>query len=371
MYLPSTNPRTTRLLALLSLLCGSLASLDAAEDKELKAKDVLNNIRVLYEKRSDQMNPIWVRYKITRRLSVAWQQATHMTNIAGEARFEDEGEYARKGSRLWSWRKTNDPRIQPWSRDTFVVYNGEISISKSSQENTYLISTKWDESLVSAPPTSIMREKAVLGALTRWHKGDDKLFHLSVLEKPGGDEPSVMVVGWTHEKSGWRINCWFLPEKGWVLQRYESYDKSNHPVDKTVVTAYKDIGGICFPTAGERRHYMGGGALGETIAFQVESIETQAGKISDNLFAFKIPEDALIWDVDNKAIIRKTDLAQSHLNELVRRAEPRGIEWWRWTLLGLLVAELVVLGLLVLKWPKKRVSMGSRNEGSSSLPTAG
>ena len=67
--------------------------------------ETLKEILHVYEKREEQLNPVWVRFHLTHWQSLAWRKAAAPHEVPAEIRWTEEGEFARKGSKKRSWGK--------------------------------------------------------------------------------------------------------------------------------------------------------------------------------------------------------------------------------------------------------------------------
>jgi hypothetical protein len=154
---------------------------------------------------------------------------------------------------------------------------------------------------------------------------------------------------------GWRNKYWLLPDNDYQVLRYEVQNGKGEPVDKGLTQEITNEKGVFYPIRGKNDHYMAGAKLGFTIEFQVSSIETKPRKIPDSLFIFEFPEDASIYDQDLKVFVRNTDLTESHLAEVIRRAGGHRNLWQEWWFLLGLVLVLSAGGVAVVWWRKKRL----------------
>jgi hypothetical protein len=324
--------------ALSTILLVTCLGSNSAFAQDPAGRETLEKLLSACKSRAEQRNPIWVRYTLTQVNSVAFQKATGQPESDAEIPHKVEAEYAIKGAKTRSWRKMLDPPLpdNAWRKEDYRVFTGEILAWPSSKPGTFMVSKRPKNEVVVPTPWGIIGEDKTLDMLKGWKEGKKRFASVSVTEQrdPNGGRVSVVAITYSTK---WRSKGWYLPDKGWVLQRSEVYDESNSPVDISEVDVFENYAGLDLPKQGYSKHYIAGGKLGQTLSFEVTAIERSAAKIPDRLFRVSFPPDADLWDVDNGETIRNAGLAQSHLDEVVRRMEPPS-PWRAWLAIILLVA---------------------------------
>ncbi len=297
----------------------------------------LKEILHTYEKREEQLNPVWIRFHTTYWESRAWRAILARGEEPQEARWTVEGDFARKGVKRRSWSQKGRPSpTGEWDAEQFFIYNGEAEISRIFKQEVYTI-TKAPQSLyVSEPPFRIAGEHQLLSDLSYWSTG--KPVHISVVPEVGEERCMRLEVRYPN---GAHNKFWLLPGKGWSIRRREAYNEQNGPMNFSDIKETGVFQGIPYPKTGRRENYMNTGALGATVEFEVDLFETCAAHIPDSLFLVDIPKTADVYDGDLHVTVRNTEVQESHLKEVVARAAGRGgWGWWLWAGVGIFVLAL-------------------------------
>ena len=215
----------------------------------------------------------------------------------------------------------------------------------------YTINKKGSEaSYACETPFRIGGERQLLSDLTYWASGNP--VHASVVPEGGENGATVVEVRYPN---GAHNKYWLLPEKGWAIRRREA-NNATGPMNFSDVKETGVFHGIPYPKQGRGGNYMNTGALGATVEFEVDSIETRAALIPDSLFLVDIPKTASVYDGDLHVTVRNTEVQESHLKEVVARAGGHGgWGWWLWALVGVFV--LAFAGLAV--WFFRRGKRGA------------
>ncbi len=234
-----------------------------------------------------------------------------------------------------------------------MLYNGEIEITQSSFPGQYLITRAPTGHQLAEPPLAVVGEDNLRILLNQWREGKWKFKKVVATEMTDPGE-NVLLLDILFPPPGWRNKYWLLPDNDFQVRRYEQYDGNGKPVNKGIALEMSNNERIPYPTRGKYDHYMGGGELGYTAEFEVASIETNPRKIPDGLFIFEFPDNASVFDQDMKVFVRNTDLTESHLAEVIRRAGGHRNLWQEWWFLLGVVGGAAGLGVGFVRWRKKR-----------------
>ncbi len=71
--------------------------------------EALKEILHTYEKREEQLNPVWVRFHTTHWESLGWRRAAAPHDVPEEIRWTEENDFACKGIKRRSWVKGGRP----------------------------------------------------------------------------------------------------------------------------------------------------------------------------------------------------------------------------------------------------------------------
>ncbi len=337
-----------------AMLCIVLISPTCANGQEKKKNgdETLKRVLATYEARTQQMNPIYVRYRVTEIETAAWVVVSrNLKNADGllpEQSTRKEGEYARKGNKIRSFVHLVDappgvPVLTDWNRESFWIYNGEISIRKSNREKEYLLTKKTDPWWWLEPPTMICPEEGVLSSLRQWVAGSSKAVS-QVTERMDGDR-RIIDVDIQYPDTKWSNKIRFLPDKDYAIEHMESFNAIGGRVEVKDVTAFQTVNGLIYPKSAVRKHYMREGKLASTHLLEVDSVELDAGKVPDSLFQFEIPKGSTLFDEDLKTTVRQSEVSESQLDEVVRRLAPPIPLWKRWWMIA-----AAVVGAAILVW---------------------
>lgn len=334
------------------LICAS--SLNQTTGQNPATDEILNRVRQGLNHRHQQMSPIWVRFDLHVNQTKDWWEATRPEKDSGDKRLSYQiAEFAFKGNKCF-WKVENiDADLSEWAREDFLVYNGEVEITQSNSPRQYLITRTRTGHQLAEPPLAVVGEDDLRLLLNQWAEGKWK-FKKVVATQMTEQGEDLILLDILFPPPGWRNKYWLLPDNDFQVRRYEQYDGNGKPVNKGIALEVSNEKGIPYPTRGKKDHYMGGGKLGFTVDFQVRSIESQPGKIPDSLFIFEFPEDASVYDEDLKVFVRNTDLTESHLAEVIRRAGGHRNLWREWWFLLGLVLTLAACGVAVRRWRRSR-----------------
>lgn len=285
--------------------------------------------------RDKQFTPQWVRFTATQFMGALMSKTGK-----DESTIHVDAEYAIKGEkrRFWCRIMSGTEVLNDWNRETWFIDNGEVMARKDSSEKTYLI-TRNRKPLNAriAPPLDESGETIVRDSFIRWLAKGGAVGMKASLKPTSGDGPSV-IMEWHYPKTKWRSKCSISPSRGYAVEWYEQYDASGKLSRRTSTSEWIILNGTSFP---KRVHgasaYEGTNKPSWTIELEVTSLELQSRKIPDSLFQVDFPADAIIYDVDKGTPVRKTELAQTHLDEVVKRIEKPSRNWWligSWSAVG-------------------------------------
>ncbi len=315
-------------------------------------------LRTIYDTlvvQEEQRNPLRMRYQVDRFQSQAFLAAGIRPDAQGDLHWSEDVEYARKGEKTWQWVHTSHPDYKTeWARTQFRLFNGEIEVTPGAQEKTYQISRKRSGMHEAQLPTEITGEDEVRRLLQEWSKGLSSITQLTIQEKQGGDGRPVLSCSWVYPLSKWTVRIEFIAGEWNVLKSYETIHSDGTLLGRHVVEEYAHAGGVTYPKRGTHEQYDQLRHLLVRTSFEVQSAETRASEIPDSLFTMVFPDDAVIWDVENKVYVRNADAAQSHLEEALRHLGPRKTPWALWigTATGSLAA-LVLTAWLLRRWRRR------------------
>ena len=81
----------------------------------------------------------------------------------------DEGEYARKGTKTRSWVHTGRPwEPVAWNTERFFIFTGETRISKSNQEDEYVVTKQPGKLVVAQTPFYLADEDNLIQDIHDW-----------------------------------------------------------------------------------------------------------------------------------------------------------------------------------------------------------
>ncbi len=307
--------------------------------------------------RFQQSNPIWVRFQFEKFDSAELLTALNRRKQASDLRYKAQAEYARKGTKTRSWWRYDDPTMRSWLGEDFILYNGEISIRLSNQENVFLISKAPAQGRVPELPTYVSAEDPLRDFLASWEAGQEELTNVTVKEEQQDGHDPVLHFGWTGRKSQWSGHCWVVPSKNWMIRKLEQRAPPGRLVIVHEIDEYITSDGLYYPKRARRTSFYDNGRVESRTDIDVESVETQASRIPDSLFQFELPKGSQLWDEDLKVMVRDTELTESHLAEVIRRLGPPRSPWVTWMWASLSVGVLALAGWVLLRiWRRRRVS---------------
>jgi len=332
-------------------------------------QSLLKEIYEAFRTREQQLNPVWIKY--TLHLAQTGEYFNRRGKTSGESadhKITLEGEFARKGNRTRTWAINHDPDPRVPARETFRIFTGQVMITTLNEPNAYAISEHSDVLMEAESPYGIVGEEMLYVSLQQWMEGKKQIEVHTEPQAKTGSPGGMLVLELRYPKDSWKNKCWFMPEKGWTLHRFEVFNAAGEIVNACQAEEYQDAGGIFIPKRGQRKHYLKGGRLGETVAFELSFAETRANRIPDTLFQFDFPKDSQIWDKDRKVFVRNADITESHLNEVVAQARPRNIlrEWLGLALFALVLAIGTYLLIKSVRGRVRRaVAIQARQPGSA------
>jgi hypothetical protein len=298
------------------------------------------------------MNPIWVRYEVDRSETKEWIQSFGGKHPAVAKFSHNSIEYALKGDKsLWKCEYGDESR-SPWDKENFMLYNGEIEVSKGNS-NQFLITRNRTGHQFPDAPLDVVGENRLRGLLNDWSQGKWKFKEVVQTELTQSGE-NVLLLDILFPPPGWRDKYWLLTDKDYMVQRSELYNDKRDRFETGVAQEISNVNGIAFPVRGKTEHFLRDGKLGYTAEFRATSVESKASKIPDRLFEFEFPEEASVYDQDLKVFVRNTDLMESHLTEVIRRAGGHRYLWTEWWFLLAVVLVLTTSGFGFVLWRRKR-----------------
>jgi hypothetical protein len=235
--------------------------------------------------------------------------------------------------------------------EQFIIFTGEVEISKSSNEDEYIFRKQPSKRFVAETPFALAGEDKTIQAVGGWAAGKPVEQKVATLQDEQG-KPVVLVE--SHYSTGWWGKRWFLPDHGWGLRRVESYTDTNQLAWVNQVEEFGTVNGIIFPRRGRQEQYLARDELGASVDFEVDSIQASAANIPDSLFQFDLPKTASVWDDDLEVTVRNTDLTESHLKEVAARAGGHGgWAWWVWLSLGVGLLAVVAAAYWLVRRRKR------------------
>lgn len=336
-----------------SALATKFAPIAASQDKAPNPliADTLKGV----ENRAKQLDPVYVKYKVTRVETPAWVGATEAKGKKGgasgtaEKTVVLEAEYARKENKQWSFARQVSPLDLPeWERESFWLYNGELAVRQSNRPNEYLLSKKPTLRLMAPTPENLTHEARLVALLREVVSGSPSAVVNATEEAKGGETRRLLRVEFP--KTKWTNKVALLPKREYSITRYEVYNAKGGPVDIVEVERIEDINGIAFPMTLTQKHYLGGGELGYRVQLEVSHVALDEPGVPDSLFQFEFPPDSQLFDEDLGVVVRKTEIAESHLKDVVDRLAPPPPLWRRWWAILLMVAGAILLAGLIVRW---------------------
>jgi len=325
-----------------------------------EGEEYLRKILQAFETRSDQLNPVWLRYEVSEFESKKWREerARVRKNVReqkgdlSDLRWKVKVDYARKGDKVRASMSDDLPASVGGGRTRLEAYNGEIRVTTISDDNRYEISRKPGRISVYGSPWELTGEEAFHHIVLRnWAAGKLQLTVTPVAEEhPEGGE-DTLVLGIVYPDTGARNKIWFLPASGFSIRRFEVYNKQNQLLQRSLTEEFETVAGISIPKRGNVTHYSYG-KVGKKREFEVESVVLKRGDIPDSLFDVEIPKDAVIYDSDLQVLVRDPKQAQAHLDEVLSKIQRDKYPWRVWVISGsVLVGLLFVASVL---WGRRR-----------------
>jgi hypothetical protein len=291
-----------------------------------RTEEIVGEIIRKYQNREEQLNPVWVRFHLKHYESANFRKAVTKGLEQQEFHASVNGEFARKGNKTRSWATFEQPKTE-WEGDWFTIFTGEISIYPSNQANVYIVTKKQTGNYACSTPFQLGRENHILETLGLLTKGKSVVTSCTETVEESGEK--IVVLEWSSLKTNWRDKCWLLSSKDWAIQKYQSFDDKNQLMNDLSVTEFETFRGTVFPKCGIESLYLQG-KQERTTEFFVDTFENESTKIPDKLFQYTFPKGSSIWDNDLKVYVRNTELTQTHLDEVVRRAggDTWSVTWW-------------------------------------------
>jgi hypothetical protein len=271
-----------------------------------------------------------------------------------DTRWEADFEFVQKGNKRRSWAMRDD-LPEPWEREVWFIFNGEVTVAKAgSVENSYSISKQRNElDAWVEPPHAMMKEQGLISHLRDCVAGSKEVIPTRVIDRPGDAGNREVLLELRFPITKWSTKHLLLPEHGWAVRHREMRAEDGHVVDRADVSELLTVNGITYPKRGSYEAYFLPGKLGARYDFEVTSVETRANRIPDSLFEFQFPKDSVIWDEDLKVFVRRSEVAQTHLEEVIRRIEGRRNSGW-WLAAGVAGALLLAGGTLWVRRHRRR-----------------
>jgi len=345
-------------VAIVHSCCLPLPTLDA---QPTQGESILNRMLQCYQDHQQQLNPLWVQHENTvhetadlKKAEAAIRKAKTLSQVAPtDLEWQLQAEYACKGVKRKTWSRTNRPDVPNAFRERFRLFNGEISIWPSRQSDVYYMSRKSEPIFSADWPLSVTGEVPLLATLKLWADGKQKISNVIVSPAKPQSNRELVLVQFTFADTGWQNNCWVYPDLGYAPQRWEEQNEKKSLVDVWQADSYETYRGVVFPTSGQKTHYLPSGKLSYTVRFRVTKVETEPARIPDSLFHFDLPENATLWDDDNKVMVRNTALTEAHLDEVVRNIRPPPSLWRYWVIAAAVLGAVATL-IAVLIWRRIR-----------------
>lgn len=330
-----------------SLLYINTTSTTAGQDKALNplVTDTLKGL----ERRNQQLEPIYVKYKITRIETPAWALATEpkgKKEPVGEKKIVHEAEYAKKGNSRRSFaRQIEPPVLTEWAREGFWIFNGEVAVRKSNRPNEYLLSKKPVVNLMAPTIEELTHETELLVLLREANSGSSSVLVNATEDTKGIETRRFLHI--THPKSKWTNKATLLPQREFSTVRHEIRNEKNSLVDVVDIDKYENFSGITLPMVISQKHFLVDGKLGYSVQLEVTRVALEDSGVPDDLFRFDFPPESHLFDEDLGVAVRKAELAESHLKEIADRLAPPSL-WQRWRVI--IIAIFVPLLFTVIRW---------------------
>jgi hypothetical protein len=322
-----------------------LGSARADDVQTAKLKEIL----LALQERQRGMNPIWVRYKLNRFESEAFQKAMKAEHILPNLRWDEEAEYAREGSRARSWLRSGHPSIPAWRQEDFRIQTADGSISRGLKEDLYVISKSPESHLVVETPLQLAGEELWISTLDGWARGRIAISTIKLKDEVDEAGERLLMVEVTSAK-GYRTRCKLLSDYDFAVREIETFTDTGIMGSRSVTYEHDNLNGVAYPKRGRRDYFMtNSGTVGATTQFEVLSIETMARRIPDRLFQVDIPSDAWLWDADARVMVRNDRQSKTYLNEIIRRVGTRPL-WRQWLGLFLLLACTGLTATILWQW---------------------
>lgn len=329
------------------LITGLVLAVDPAAILAQDGPRLLREIAETIDSRMRQLNPFLVRYSLQCSETKAWEAANRRPNPA-DMTWTVNALFARKGLKTKSWADRQHPRTGGQPGSTFYLFDGEKEIRPSNLANEFLVRNQQSNSLAVDTPLGLMGESKLHELLQSYLAGETRIAVRSSKLIHERDD-SIQFMELSFPQSNWMNRCWFLPDKGYALQRLEIYNSRNGIVERSDLITSEAVNGLSLPKSGRQQHYLADGQLGTTTSFVVTEYVLGASDINDSEFQFTFPKDALVFDVDRATTIRNVPAAQKSLEQLVRQAGSgrTRLGWFLVFLVGLTL--VVVTGLILLR----------------------
>jgi hypothetical protein len=305
------------------------------------------------QKRRNQFNPIWVRYRLDITESGKYLSQVKPGYTGGEQKTKFSCQYARKGTRIKAAAKRDEGTMLGWLDELFYTYTGEISIWPTNEKHVYNISKNPREEYPIEKPPHLLIEDQINHRLNLWTQRQLPISGITSLEEKVVNGECTSLLAWSYPKTKWKSRCLTVPGQDWIIKTYQDDFPSGKIGILVEVTEYRTSGGLYYPQTGSRTDYFEDGTIQRRVAFEVDQLETQDSKIPDSLFQYDFPKGSQIWDDDLKVMVRNTELTESHLAEVVRHAASARSVPAQWLAALLCLANISVLTVLLFTWMRR------------------
>jgi len=359
--------RTAAVGAILSCVLALTGVSEAAEALRPDAEhsgseeEQLRAILAAFEQREEQLNPIWVKYRVEQFQSAAMgrlldrgsrgPRGAQSGNQYKDLSFSVEAEIARKGQMLRTSRLAptiEGGKLVPHDAPFVHVYDGKRVIryddfrSQGAEARpVYQVSRDPEKAAGYASPTRLAGESVLRTTLRNWR--DKKVVYEWTVTWKAADKGERLLALDFKAQNGAVTKAIVLPDLGFGLRQLQVFSPTGVCALDWRDGKYELFEGLPYPVSGVRTEYDANGNIMEKHILKVLSVVTQWDQVPDSLFAMEVPREAELQDVDRKLRIRDPDEAQAYLDAMVRPL-------WRTTRFWVVVVNVLLVLAICAVW---------------------